>query len=151
MSSALLSKAIALAAKVHEGQIDRGGKAYILHPLRVMNGLSIYDQELMAIGVLHDVVEDSAVTFEDLENMGFTPRVVGALRLLTHIEGESYEDYIDRIATNEDAVKVKIEDLVDNSDLSRLKGVRPKDWERQAKYTNAYLRLTKNLGHGTTK
>ena len=135
----MLDIAIKLASEKHCGQFDKGGKPYILHPLRLMMRLRTEDSELMQLAVLHDVVGDSGVTFEDLSAMRFSLRVISALICLTHIEGEKYDDYILRICENEDAVRIKLEDLKDNSDITRLKGVRPKDLVRIEKYNRSYL------------
>ena len=136
----LLGKAILIAAEAHEDQYDKGGRPYILHPLHIMNQL-LFDTELAVIGVLHDVLEDSEWTVSDLVQHGFTNRVVEALRLLTHSPGTSYTDYIERVATNYDAVRVKRKDLEHNSDITRLKGVSAKDLRRMEKYHKAFVRL----------
>ncbi len=142
-NSNLTGIAIALAAKVHEKQVDNGGNAYILHPMRVMQRLRTTDCELMQMAIMHDVVEDSdgEVTFETLYNLGFSKRVLDALELLTHNKDESYDSYIMKIASNIDAIRVKMEDLRDNSDITRLKGLREKDFERMKKYNKAYVYL----------
>ena len=136
----MLDKAIVIATNAHEGQFDKGGKPYILHPLHLMHQL-MFDIELAIIAVLHDVVEDSGYTIDDLRDDGFSERVTKALKLLTHVDGESYERYIDKIATNYDACRVKRKDLQHNSDITRLKGVRPKDLERVEKYHKAFIQL----------
>lgn len=157
MSNVLLSRAIQIAANAHAGQLDRGGAPYILHPLRVMQRLRTHDYELMCVAILHDVVEDCAdVTIESLEAEGFSERVLSALFLMTHTKDETYDAYIQRIATNEDASLVKLEDLRDNSDITRLKGLRDKDFERLAKYNRAYKYLSEVLSvrrnvYGATK
>ena len=133
----MLGTAIKLAATVHENQRDKGGNAYILHPMRIMMRLRTVDEELMEIAILHDVVEDSTITFTALQELGFSPRVLTALALLTHAPSEPYDDYIKRIATNKDATRVKLEDLRDNSDVTRLKGLREKDFKRLEKYARA--------------
>jgi len=140
----MLATAIRIAAVAHEAQLDKGGNAYILHPLTVMQNLRTNDHELMAIAVLHDVIEDSPEwKIEALEKAGMTQRVLTALTCLTHIDGEGYEDYVKRIATNRDATRVKLEDLAHNMDPKRLKGLRPKDFERLTKYTKAYAFLSR--------
>lgn len=137
-----LALAIALAAKAHQDKVDKGGKPYILHPLRIMMRLRTDDEDLMCIAVLHDVIEDTKTTYTDLQMIGFNERVLNGLRALTHQPGISYEDYIEVIAKNPDARMVKIEDLRDNSDITRLKGLEQSDFERLAKYAKAYKRLT---------
>lgn len=143
----MLGLAVALAASVHEHQTDKGGNAYILHPLRLMMRLRTKDEELMCIAVLHDTIEDSEekVTIETLRDLGFSERVLSALTLLTHDHKIPYDVYIKGIAVNEDAIRIKIEDLKDNSDITRLKGLRQKDFERLEKYHRAYLFLQTTL------
>lgn len=142
-----LGRAIAIAALTHKSQRDMGGNAYILHPIRLMMRLRTTDEDLMCIAILHDCVEDSngAVTLDTLKAEGFSPRVLSALSLLTHDKGEPYDAYVRRISTNKDAARVKLEDLRDNSDITRLKGIRPKDFERVEKYHRAFLFLKLTL------
>lgn len=138
----MLGTATALASRIHENQKDKGGKPYILHPLRIMMRLRTRDEELMSIAVLHDVVEDSTVTLQQLTDMGFSKRVTDALALLTHDHDVGYEAYIRQISMSRDASLVKLEDLRDNSDITRLKGIREKDMQRAAKYNRAFLFLS---------
>lgn len=135
-----LGLAIKIAIEAHEGQFDKGGKPYILHPLHLMNQL-MYDTELATIAVLHDVVEDSKITHIKLAEMGFSWRVREAIDLLTHEHGRSYEEYIEGVCTNYDAIRVKRKDLEHNSDITRLKGVSEKDLKRIEKYHKAFIRL----------
>lgn len=135
-----LADAISFASSAHKGQFDKGGDPYILHPLHLMNQL-LWDKTLAAIAVMHDVVEDSDITLEILESVGFSQRIVSALDCLTHRDGESYNDYIERICTNKDAITVKRKDLEHNSDITRLKGVSAKDLARMEKYHKSFLKL----------
>jgi (p)ppGpp synthase/HD superfamily hydrolase len=137
----ILAVAIQFAADKHVAQTDKGGRAYILHPLRMMMRLRTSDDELMAIAVLHDVVEDCKVSFDDLRAIGMTDRVISGVKALTKQAGETYEQFIDRLASNHDAMMVKREDLRDNSDITRLKGITPKDIERMEKYMKAFRKL----------
>jgi (p)ppGpp synthase/HD superfamily hydrolase len=137
----LLAKAIALASEKHMGQFDKGGMPYILHPLKVMHYLKSDDMELMAVAVMHDVVEDCDVTFRDLEDMGFTARIIDALRLVTKMPGQTAEEYLNGIKSNKDAIAVKLADLRHNSDIRRLKGITEKDVARMKKYNAMYLEL----------
>ena len=137
----ILAKAISFASDMHVAQTDKGGNAYILHPLRMMMRLRTGDEELMAIAVLHDVVEDCNVSFDDLRDIGMTERVVSGVRALTRQNGETYEQFIERLGGNRDALLVKREDLRDNSDLTRLKGVTEKDVARMQKYMHAFKRV----------
>lgn len=134
----MLDKAIAIAAMEFAGKFDKGGKPYILHCLHVMHKVGPDDQELMTIAVLHDLIEDTPWTIQRLMSEGFSHRVVMAIDCLTHEDDVSYDDYIRRIATNEDARKVKREDLKHNSDITRMKGLRQKDFIRLEKYHKAY-------------
>lgn len=137
----MLAKAIAFAPEKHMGQFDKGGMPYILHPLKVMHYLKSDDLELMSIAVLHDVVEDTDVTYADLESLGMSERVIAALRLLTKVPGQTLEDYVAGIKTNKDAIHVKLADLRHNSDIRRLKGITEKDMERMKKYNVMYNSL----------
>lgn len=142
-----LGLAFAIASTTHENQLDRGGNAYILHPTRVMMRLRTTDSELMQMAIMHDVIEDSdgKVTIKTLEELGFSKRVTECLALLTHDKEVEYETYIMRIASNKDAIRVKMEDLRDNMDVTRLKGLREKDFERMKKYSKAYTFLKATL------
>jgi (p)ppGpp synthase/HD superfamily hydrolase len=137
----VLAKAIAIASDKHMGQFDKGGMPYILHPLKVMHYLKSDDLELMSIAVLHDVVEDTDTTYEDLKSAGMTDRVVDALRLLTKVPGQTSKEYLDGIKTSKDAILVKLADLRHNSDIRRLKGITDKDVARMQKYNKMYLEL----------
>jgi hypothetical protein len=144
----MLSKAISIAAQSFEHIKDKGGKPYILHCLRVMDNLKTEDEELKTIAILHDFVEDIFKTdfergFFELRQAGFSERVVRALDLLTHRPEAPYDDYIKGIATNPDAVKVKLSDLKDNSDITRLKGLTKKDFDRLEKYSRSFVYLSK--------
>lgn len=137
----MLSKIIVLATEAHEGQFDKGGMPYILHPLTVMHRLRTDDEELQCIAVGHDLMEDCVITFGDLRAIGMTPRVVDGIHALTRWPEQPYETYKDVVKANPDAVRVKIEDLRHNSDIRRLKGVTPKDIERIERYQKFYLEL----------
>ena len=141
----MFDKAILIAAREHLGVRDKGGHAYILHPMRIAMRLRTNDEELMSIAILHDVVEDSKVTFQDLAEEGFSARVLYALKLLTHQKGLSYDEYIDNMRNCKEALLVKREDLRDNSDITRLKGVTEKDFERMKKYQRAFVKVEQYL------
>ena len=136
-----LAAAIQIAVNAHAAQFDKGGKPYILHPLHLMNQL-LFDPELAAIAVLHDVVEDSNITFETLKQAGMSDRVIAALRLLTHQPKQSYDDYVQQICPNYDAIRVKRKDLEHNSDITRLRGIEQKDLIRMQKYHKAFIQLS---------
>ena len=141
----LLSTAILIATNAHAGQFDKGGKPYILHPLRVTSFLKEDDEELQCIAVLHDVVEDTKTTWKDLIDAGMTPRVIGALKLLTKVPGQTLEEYKEGVFSSVDAMKVKKCDLRHNSDIRRLKGVTQKDLERMAKYQIFFYEIESRL------
>ncbi|XZF12733.1 HD domain-containing protein [Chitinophagaceae bacterium MMS25-I14] len=142
MNKNMLAKAIALAAQAFENKTDKSGEPYILHCLRVMNGVAP-DPELMQMAILHDIVEDTETSLQDLRDMGFSERVVEGISLLTHRHEQSYDDYIKTISGNKDATTVKLADLRDNTNITRLKSLRPKDLERLEKYHRAYTHLNK--------
>lgn len=139
----VLEKAIQIAVNAHVGQKDRTGAPYILHPLRVMHSVNAIDAKIVAI--LHDVVEDTPVTFDELIEAGIPKHLVITLRLLTHSDNLSYEDYIARLSENSLAVKVKLADLKDNMDLSRLKEISEEDMTLYKKYVTGYRYLRERL------
>jgi (p)ppGpp synthase/HD superfamily hydrolase len=132
----LLERAIAIAVEAHRGQKDRYGAPYILHPLRVMQRMATVREQIVA--VLHDVVEDTDWTFEQLAKEGFAPNTIEALQALTKKEGEAYPDLVKRSAANLLAKKVKLADLQDNMDVRRMNQVSEKDVERLEKYVKAW-------------
>jgi (p)ppGpp synthase/HD superfamily hydrolase len=137
-----LNKAVEIAFKAHAGQVDRNGQPYIGHVLRVMN--MGRNEEEKICGVLHDVVEDTDVTFDDLRKEGFSESVIAALKCLTKDPpDEDYEKFINRISLNRLAVSVKLNDLTDNMDVRRLDEINEKDIARFNKYLNAYRKLSK--------
>jgi (p)ppGpp synthase/HD superfamily hydrolase len=132
----LLEKAIEIALRAHAGQKGKDGSPYILHPLRVMTRVGTDEERIAA--VLHDVVEDSDVTLDDLRQAGFSGKVLTTVKLLTHEEGVSYEDYVNRLKSDPMARRIKLADLEDNSDIRRLSGIEEKDLERLRKYHRAW-------------
>ena len=136
----MLQKAIKIATEAHKGQLDKSGKDYIGHPLRVMEMGRTEEEKI--VGVLHDVVEDTSWTFEALEAEGFSPEIIAALRCVTKLsENENYDDFIERVKKNPLAVAVKINDLSDNMDIRRLPYLSDKDVKRLKKYLKAYKKL----------
>lgn len=135
-----LGTAIAIAAAAHKGQVDKAARPYILHPLRLMFACHTDTEKIIA--VLHDVVEDSETTLDDLKAMGFAAEIIDALTCLTKQPGEDYDAFISRILPNALARKVKIEDIKDNLDLTRLEKLTPKDVARIEKYHRALLTLS---------
>ena len=136
----ILDRAKEIARSAHEGQVDKAGKPYIEHPMRVMKMGNTVEEKIA--GVLHDVVEDSEWTFEMLEKEGIPKDVMDALRCVTKLsEDEDYDHFIARVKTNPLAVKVKLNDLKDNMDITRLEEVTEKDLTRLNKYIRAYRQL----------
>ncbi len=125
-----------IATKVHAGQKDKAGAPYLLHVLRVMMSVEKMDERIVAL--LHDVVEDSETTIEELANEGFSKKILRAVELLTKTEHKTYEDYIQEIKRNELARVVKLADLKDNMNISRLKTLTENDKLRIKKYKAAY-------------
>ena len=139
-----LERAIEIAHEAHAGQYDKAGANYINHPLRVMEKGKTEEEKI--VGVLHDVVEDSEWTFERLEAEGFTPEVIEALRCVTKLsEDEDYDHFIDRVLTNPLAMRVKLLDLEDNMDMSRLDECTEGDIQRLQKYQKAYARINLHM------
>ena len=128
-----IEDALRLAVEAHDGQKDLDGKPVILHPLAV--GLAGRNREEVIVGLLHDVVEDTSFTFEDLLERGVDEPIVEALRLLTHTKDMPYEDYVKRIAQsgNEIAIHVKYNDLCHNLKRGRAGGY----WNIVAKHEKA--------------
>lgn len=140
-----LSKMLVLATNAHAGQFDKGGKPYILHPLKVMHYLRSEDEELQCIALGHDVIEDTDVTFAQLREDGFSDRVIEGIRCLTKQQGETYEEYKEKVFSNRDAMRVKMADLRHNTDIRRLKGATEKDLIRTQKYYTFYLEIMAKL------
>ncbi len=132
----ILEKAILIAAQAHQGQIDKAGAPYILHPLRVM--LKLNSETEMITGVLHDVIEDTPWTLENLRQEGFPDEILEALDYLTRREGEDYQDFIKRVAGNPLARKVKLADLEDNLNILRFETITEKDKARLTRYREAW-------------
>jgi (p)ppGpp synthase/HD superfamily hydrolase len=141
---ATIERAIELAAKAHAGQTDKGGHPYILHPLRLM--LAVQGTEARIAAVLHDIVEDTPVTFDDLRREGFAPEIVEAVRALTKFKGETRVEAATRIARNPIAREVKLADIADNMDLSRIPAPTARDFERLEEYEAARRILLASLG-----
>ena len=132
--NAIEAAAHALAEQRHAGQTDKAGRPYIDHPRRVAGRLDT--PEARCVGWLHDTVEDTGLTLAEVEAR-FGGEIAAAVDAVTRREGEPWEDYLRRVKTNPLARQVKISDLIDNSNLSRLEAVTLRDVERQAKYNRA--------------
>jgi (p)ppGpp synthase/HD superfamily hydrolase len=132
-------KAIKIMFKMHQNQVDKANTPYVFHPWHVAENQK--DETRTIVALLHDVVEDTDMTLEDIKNEGFSDEVVEALSLLTHQKDVSYYDYIVKIGTNPIAIDVKIADLKHNSDLSRLTEITQSDFERADKYKKCIIYL----------
>lgn len=137
----MLSTAILIATNAHSGQFDKGGMPYILHPLKVMHYTKSHDEVVQVVAVLHDVIEDTNVTYKDLLNQGICQEAIDAIKCLTKQPGQTYDEYKELVKSNKIAIKVKMADLRHNSDIRRLKGVTEKDIARVSKYHQFYLEL----------
>jgi (p)ppGpp synthase/HD superfamily hydrolase len=131
-----VERAIAIAAEAHAGQTDKAGAPYILHPLRIMLQMKTDDERIVA--VLHDVCEDCpGWDTARLRQEGFSEEIIEALDRVTKREGEEYEAFALRAAGHPVSKAVKLADLRDNSDLSRIPAPTLRDIERVKKYSNA--------------
>jgi (p)ppGpp synthase/HD superfamily hydrolase len=136
----MLEQAIALAVEQHRGQVDKAGQPYILHPLRVM--LAVSGETAQIVAVLHDVVEDCNITFDDLRCLGFTEEVIMALDGVTRRDDETYSEFIARSGQNPISRQVKLADLQDNMDIRRLPvELTNKDISRLQRYRRAWATL----------
>lgn len=139
----LLQRAIAIAAKAHEGQVDKAGNSYLDHPLFVMKNVNSIEQKIVA--VLHDAVEDSELTLEQLRSQGFPEVIVSAIEAITKIEGEAYAAYLERVIANPIALRVKIADVTHNLDIRRISNPTEADFQRIAKYKKVLSQLRSAL------
>ena len=135
----LTKKAMRIAFDAHKDQVDRSGVPYIFHPMHLAEQMT--DEERTCAALLHDVVEDTDLTFEDLAEQGIPETVIAALKLLTHDDAVPYLEYVDNIKENPIAAAVKLADLRHNSDLTRLDAVSQKDLDRVKKYSDAIALL----------
>jgi (p)ppGpp synthase/HD superfamily hydrolase len=138
-----LEKAILIAITAHQGQVDKAGAPYILHPFRVMFGCKTEDEQICA--VLHDVIEDTVVTLKDLRAAGFKEEIIIALNALTKRKNETYDDFINKVIQNQLACHVKLADLSDNMNLSRISNPSEEDYQRVEKYGIAADRIVNAL------
>lgn len=136
----MIDIALAIAKKAHAGQVDKAGVDYIQHPLYVASQVNTEQEK--AVALLHDVIEDSDITAADLFASGLSNEVVTAVQILTKKKGQSYQEYLGKVKSNNLARVVKLADLKHNSDLSRLKSVTNTDYEHVKKYKNAIYYLS---------
>ena len=140
---ATLEQAISLAAKQHEGQVDKANAPYILHPLRVMLNVPTIEHKIVA--VLHDILEDTETTIEDLYQFGFQEHLIDAIVALTKKQGETRLEAAQRARQNPIARVVKLADINDNMDLSRIQSPTVKDFERLKEYQQVRDLLLQNV------
>ncbi len=126
--------AFEIAKRAHKGQVDKAGVNYINHPLNVAKSLSKENERIVAL--LHDVVEDTEVTLKDLAKF-FDDEIVNAVDAITHRLNETYDEYLNRVKLNPLALKVKLKDIENNMDLSRIAHPTEKDYARLKKYQYA--------------
>ena len=144
MQTPTIEDALALAALAHKGQLDKAGQPYIFHPIRLM--MNVSDEQARIVALLHDVVEDSPVTMDQLRALGYSEEILAALDCVTRRATETYEEFIDRIAPNALARRVKLADLKDNMDMTRLPNPGAKDFARMQRYKAAWARLDGWMG-----
>jgi len=130
-----LERAIQIAVEAHAGQTDKADRPYILHPLRVM--FAVDDDDARTAAVLHDTLEDTSITVDQLREEGFGEEIIEAVEALTKMEGEDYTAFVERAARNPIARRVKLADIEDNMDLFRLEAIGEEDLERITKYHRA--------------
>lgn len=138
----MTKKAIKLMFEKHKDQVDKSGIPYVFHPFHLAEQMD--DEETTITALLHDIVEDTDTTFEDLRKLGFSDNVINALKLMTHDKNVDYFEYVKNISKNPIARKVKIKDLEHNMDTSRLDEVTDKDLERVKKYKKCHKYLLNN-------
>ncbi len=139
-NAALIEQALQIALEAHKGQKDHSGQPYITHPLRVMARINKERQQIVAI--LHDVVEDSKITLDELRRRGIPDDMVAAVDALTKRKGESYEAQLERARANPLAREVKLADLQDNMDIRRRAPLDANDLEKLNKYYDGWIWLT---------
>lgn len=135
----LIQKAIDIALKAHAGQRDKAGELYLFHPIRVMLAGKTIEEKI--VGILHDVVEDTNVSIEDLKEVGFSETVIIAIDTLSKRKDETYDAFIDRVCKNKLACSVKILDLKDNMNPDRIENPTQEDFMRMSKYKKALTKL----------
>lgn len=134
INTKLARKAMVIAYNAHMNQFDKAGVPYIYHPIHLAEQMDTENECIVAL--LHDVVEDTDITFEQLEK-DFFKEVIDAIKLLTHDSDADYMEYVTKIKSNEIARKVKIADIIHNSDETRLDIITEKDIMRKNKYNKA--------------
>ena len=135
----LTKKALKISFKAHKDQVDKSGMPYVYHPFHLAEQMN--DEYSTCVALLHDVVEDTDITLDELTSEGFPAEIIDALALMTHDDKVPYMDYVRKIKTNPIATKVKQADLEHNSDLTRLDNVDDAALERKNNYRQALFIL----------
>ena len=138
--SELVDLALKIAIRAHEGQKDKSGREYVMHPIRVAERCK--DSKAKIVALLHDTLEDTDVTREYLLEQGFPEEIVEGILSVTRLEGETYEEFVRRASINPIGKEVKKADLEDNMDIRRLKEITDEDVKRLRKYLRAWQYLT---------
>ena len=144
----MLGVALVIATNAHAGQFDKGGMPYILHPVSVMQLLDpeyVKEELYQVIALLHDVIEDTNVTYQELSEKGISDWAITAIKALTKQPGQTLDEYKAGVFANRDAMIVKKADLTHNTDIRRLKGVSEKDLARMAKYQQFYWEICQEM------
>ena len=142
----LIYKSLEIVTRVFSDKTDKGGFPYIIHLLKVYSGVNDYVEKVCAL--LHDIIEDTDVTYDDLRSVGYSEEIIDILTILTKVKGEDYRDYIKRIIDSENyhAMNIKLSDLRHNMDSGRIKNPSPNDYERITKrYEPAYEKISNKL------
>ena len=136
-----LSMAIDIATRAHRGVNDKQGKPYILHPIAVMTAVEQYGEDHMVVAILHDVIEDTNWTCQNLKEYGISEENVFSIFSITKQSNENYLMYLQRVKEDNVARIVKLADITHNSSLDRIIGTTAKDTDRTTKYRRAYQYL----------
>lgn len=142
----LMYKSLEIVTKLFNDKEDKGNMPYVIHLLKVYSGVSDYIEKVCAL--LHDVVEDTDITYEDLKSVGYNDEVISVLTILTKLKGEDYKDYINRIIKSDNihAMNIKLSDLKHNMDITRIKNPTPNDVMRISKrYEPAYQKILNKM------
>ena len=145
-SDSLIFKALEISTELFKNDVDKGGLPYSLHLLYVYRHVDTIDEKVVAL--LHDTMEDKKVTEKDLLDIGFPKKIVDDIKILTRVKPTEYNDYIDNIVKNgsREVLHVKLADLKNNMDMSRIKNPTVKDYERlEKRYTPAYTKILNRL------
>ena len=142
----LIYKSLEIVTRVFNDKVDKGGFPYVIHLLKVYSGVSDYLEKVCAL--LHDIIEDTDVTYDDLRMVGYNEEIIDILTILTKLKGEDYRDYINRIINSDNyhAMNIKLSDLRHNMDSGRIKNPTQNDYERITKrYEPAYEKISNKL------